>query len=175
MRWATVATIDMGQKEGAAVPLSRVGGAGSLSNTMSTRLRPTSVPSGILMHTAAWPQSTWAENWGLCQPLPRFGEQLGPHLSQCDLGRGLPPYEVAPWCIQPPFGYNRNGPKIGVCVPFFGKGKLGPHLAKCGLDQGPPPYEVPSWSIQPFGHNSHGPKIGDGGLSHLFGDRGSCL
>jgi len=31
-------------------------GAGSSPNTMSRRLRPTSVPSGILMHPAVWPQ-----------------------------------------------------------------------------------------------------------------------
>jgi len=50
-----LATIDVGQKEGGAVPLS-VGGAGSPSNTMSPGLRPTGVPSGILIHLAAWPQ-----------------------------------------------------------------------------------------------------------------------
>ena len=33
---------------------------------------------------------TWAESWGLC-PLE---EELGPHLAQCGLGRGLPPYQV---------------------------------------------------------------------------------
>ena len=27
-------------------------------------LKPTSIPSGILMHPAVWPQWTWAENWG---------------------------------------------------------------------------------------------------------------
>jgi len=26
-------------------------------------LRPTSIPSGILMHAAIWPQQIWAENW----------------------------------------------------------------------------------------------------------------
>ena len=25
----------------------------------------------------------------------RFGRELGPHLAQCSLGRGLPPYQVA--------------------------------------------------------------------------------
>jgi len=25
--------------------------------------RPTSVPSGIWIHPAIWPQETWAENW----------------------------------------------------------------------------------------------------------------
>ena len=31
--------------------------------------------------------------------------ELGPHLTQCRLGRGLPPYQVASWSIQP-FGHN---------------------------------------------------------------------
>ena len=34
---------------------------------MSPRPRPTSVPSGILVHPAIWPQQTWAENW-VCAP-----------------------------------------------------------------------------------------------------------
>jgi len=43
-----LATIDMGRRLTAAVPLS-VGGAGS-HLTMTPGLRPTSVPSGILIH-----------------------------------------------------------------------------------------------------------------------------
>ena len=27
-------------------------------------LEPASIPSGILMHLAVWPQQKWAENWG---------------------------------------------------------------------------------------------------------------
>ena len=50
-----LATTDTGQKVGAAVPLS-VGGAGSPSNTMSHGPRPTSTPSGILIHPTVWPQ-----------------------------------------------------------------------------------------------------------------------
>jgi len=61
-----LATIDIGQKEGASVSLS--GRAGSPSKTMWPRLRSTSVPTGILIHPAVWPQQTWAENWGLCSP-----------------------------------------------------------------------------------------------------------
>jgi len=48
-----LATIDIGRKFG-AVPLLE--GAGPSSNTMSSGLRPTSVPSGILIHPAVWPQ-----------------------------------------------------------------------------------------------------------------------
>jgi len=52
-----LATIDMGQKVGAAVPLSP-GVAKSPSNTMSPGPRPTYTPSGILIHSTVWPQCT---------------------------------------------------------------------------------------------------------------------
>jgi len=45
--------------------------------------------------------------------------ELGPHLTQCGLGQGLPPYQVASRSIQP-FGHNRYGPRIGGCAPFWG-------------------------------------------------------
>ena len=47
-----------------AVPL--LGGAATPSNTTSPGPRPTSMPSGILVYPAVWPQLTLAENWGLC-------------------------------------------------------------------------------------------------------------
>jgi len=43
-----------GRKEGAAVPLSRT--AGTTSNTMWPVPRSTSVPSGVFIHPAVWPQ-----------------------------------------------------------------------------------------------------------------------
>jgi len=46
--------IDMGRKEGAAVPLSWR--AGSPCNTMWPRPKSTSVPSGVFIHPAVWPQ-----------------------------------------------------------------------------------------------------------------------
>ena len=55
------------------------GGSGPLSDTMSPGSRPTSVPSGVLIHPAVWPQHTWAENWGLC-----------PFLGEC-------PTQYVPW------------------------------------------------------------------------------
>jgi len=51
-----LATIHMVPKVGAAVLLPW--GAGSPSNTMSPGPRPTSVPSGILIHPTVWPQYT---------------------------------------------------------------------------------------------------------------------
>jgi len=62
---------------------------GFSSNTMLPGARPTIIISGILIHPVVWPQQTWAENWG---PVPTFwGGELGPHLAQCGLGRGLTP------------------------------------------------------------------------------------
>ena len=78
-----VVTIDMGQK---------LGGVGVPFFLKSPGPRPTSIPSGILVHPAVWPQRTLAENWGLC---PFRGGKMGPHLTQCRIGRGLPPYQVA--------------------------------------------------------------------------------
>jgi len=81
-----LATIDIFQKLGAGAVSFFLGGAGSPSNTMSPQLRPTSVASSILI------QPFGHNRHGLLFP---FGEELGPHLTQCHLGRGLPPCEVA--------------------------------------------------------------------------------
>ena len=51
---------------GGALPLFGEGRAGSPSKTKSPGLRPSFIPSGILIHAAIWPQQIWAENWGLC-------------------------------------------------------------------------------------------------------------
>jgi len=84
--------------------------------------------------------------------------ELGPHLTQCGVGRGLPSYQVASWSNQP-FGHNRHGPKIGGCAPLGRVRELGPHLTQSGLGRGLPSYQMASWSIQPTGHNRHGPLI----------------
>ena len=68
------------------------GAAWSPSNTMWTGPKSTSVPSGVFIHPAAWPQYIWAESWGGAVPLL---EELGPHITQSRLGRGLTPYQVA--------------------------------------------------------------------------------
>jgi len=84
-----LATIDMNRKLGAVPLLGR--GTATPSNTTSPGPRFTSVPSGILIHPAVWPQRTLAENWGCIS----LGEgELGPHLTQCRLGCGLPPNQV---------------------------------------------------------------------------------
>ena len=62
----------MGRKEGSAVPLSPI--AGNPSNAKWPGPRSTSIPSGVLIHPAVWPQYTWAKNWG--GALPLFGEGI---------------------------------------------------------------------------------------------------
>jgi len=118
-------TTDIGRKVGGCFAHFR-GGAAFPPNTTSPRPRPTSVPSGILIHPAVWPQQTWAENRGLC----RFG------------GAGSPSNTVSPWprptslpsgMVIQPFGHNRHGLKIGAMLLFWGEGELGPHIMQCGL------------------------------------------
>jgi len=86
-----LATINTGRKLGTVLFLAR--GSWTQSNTMSPGPKPTSVPSGILIYPAVWPQRTWVKNWGT---VPFFGE-AGHHLTQCGrgLGRGLPPCQVS--------------------------------------------------------------------------------
>jgi len=71
-----------GPKTGGSAPFWG-GGAGSPSNTISLGPRPTSLPSGILIHPAIWPKQIWAEIGGLC---PFEEGELGPHLIQCGQG-----------------------------------------------------------------------------------------
>jgi len=85
------------------------GATGSPSNTNSPGSRPSSIPSDILIHAAIWPQQIWAENWGLC-PL-KWGE-MGPHLTQCGQGRGLPACQVSSWSVQP-FGHSARMSQTG--------------------------------------------------------------
>jgi len=68
-----------------------------------------------------------------------LGVELGSHLAQCGLGRGLSPCQVPSWSIRP-FGYNRHGPKIVGSAPFWG-GELGPHLTQYHLGRCLPLYQ----------------------------------
>ena len=80
-------------------------GAGSWvpSNAVWPGPRSISVPSGILIRPAVWPQWTWAENWwGLC---PLFGGKGWSPCNSKSLGPGLPPCQVSSWSTQP-FSYN---------------------------------------------------------------------
>jgi len=61
--------------------------------------------------------------------------ELGPHLTQCGLGRGLPPYQMLSWSIQP-FGHNRHGPRImrtqAKPAPINFKSGVAVHLSVAG-------------------------------------------
>jgi len=74
------------------------------SNTMLLGPRPISLPSAILIHPAFGHNRYGPKigGEGLCP----FGEgELGPHLTQCGHGWGLPGCQVSSWSIQP-FGHN---------------------------------------------------------------------
>jgi len=111
--------------------------------------------------------------------------ELGPHLTQCGQGRGLPARQVSSWSVQP-FGHRARtsqtgqtdwqrtdsigrtvlqtvAQKLGVS-PLFGGAQS--NLTRCCLSRGLLPYQVAqvaSWSILLFGHNRHQPKIGGAG------------
>ena len=68
-----LATTEIGRKLGELCPF-RGGGAGSTSNTKSPGRKPTSIPSGILIHPAIRPQQIWAENWWT---VPLWGRGAG--------------------------------------------------------------------------------------------------
>ena len=104
-----------------------------------------------------------------------FGE-LDPHLTQCRLDRGLPPYQVASWSIQL-FGHNRHGPKLGVLVwpPFVG----GSGVPSSTMLPGPRPTSVQSvilihpavWLQQTWAENWSGavPLLGRGSWVPIVG------
>ena len=68
-------------------------GAGTSSNTMWPGRRSTSVPSGVIIHPDVWSQYMGQNLGGLLCPSPFWGK-LSHHVTQCRLGRGLPPYQV---------------------------------------------------------------------------------
>ena len=130
------------------MPLS-VAGAGSPSNTMWSQRRPTSIPSGILIHPAVYHNKHDPKIGESCHPpFSGGGGKLGPHLTQCRLGRGL---LHTKWQSIQPFGHNGHGPKIGGCAPSGGPGSPSNTMWR---GQGLPPCQVSSLSIQPFGNNT---------------------
>ena len=88
---------------------------------MPLGLRPTSLPSGILIHPAIWPQQILTKNWGLC---PFGGEAAGSPSNTMSLG--LRPRSIASGILSiQSFGHNRCGPKFGGAPPPFGEGGAG--------------------------------------------------
>ena len=74
---------------------------------------------------------------------PLLGE-LHSHLTQCLLGRGLPPYL---WHLDPcsPLATRNTGRKLGGLCPLFGEGELGSHLKT--IWPGSRPTAVPSFIL----------------------------
>jgi len=127
----------MGQKLGGVGVPFFLGVAGSPSNTKWPGLRPTSIPSGIYLSPSSRLATT--DIGRKLGAVPREGE-LGPHPTQCQVGRGLPLYQVASWPMHP-FCHNRRGPKIGGLRPFLGSGARSPSST---VWPGPRPTSMPS-------------------------------
>ena len=74
-------TIALGQKLGGGCALFCWLDLGPIERKVAWR--PTSIPSGILIHPVVWRQRIWPKIGG-CAPLGKG--KLGPHLTQCRLG-----------------------------------------------------------------------------------------
>jgi len=63
-----------------------------------------------------------------------LGGELGPNVTQCRLGRRLPPYLSTKWHLDPPsrLATIYVGRKLGAPLPFW-RGALGPHLTQSRL------------------------------------------
>jgi len=81
---------------------------------------------------------------GAAMPLSGREGELCPHLTQCHLGWGLPPYQMA-YSSIPVFGDNRHGPKSGAAVPLLGR-ELGYHLTQCACAKA---YLCTKWHLDP--------------------------
>ena len=124
LRWATVITIDMGRKKGGAVcPFRGELEPRLIQCGLGRGLLPYHVASSSIQpfgHNKHGPKTGWCcalcfwatayfdikwhlgpssrlfmemgRKLGLC---PFRGAELGPHLTQCRLGRGLSPYQLA--------------------------------------------------------------------------------
>ena len=115
---------------------------------MSLWSRPTSIPSGILMHAAVWPQYAWAKKCGDLSPFWRGG--AGSPSNTVSLGcrrtfllSGIIFIHLA----------TRDMGQILGAVSLWG-GDLGFYVTQCGQGRGLPACQVSSRSVQLFGHNT---------------------
>jgi len=111
-----LATINMGRNLERAVPMGR----GVELGPHLTQCSKCHLDSSSRLATSNMGRKLGGR---LC-PFFQQGE-LGLHLAQCGLGRGLPPYHMASRCMQP-FGHNRYGPKAGGCAPLAEGGARSP-------------------------------------------------
>ena len=129
-----LATVDIGQKLGGAVPF--FWGSWVPIERKIAWPRPTSTPSGILVHPAVWPQQTLVEHWELC---PFRGGAAGSPSNTLLLS--LRPTSVPSGFLVQMFGHNTHGPKIGGLCPILGRGAGSPFNTK---SPGPRPSSIPS-------------------------------
>ena len=101
------------------MPLSRRGG--TPSNTMWHGPRSTSVPRGVFIHPAIWPQYTWSKNWAGVS-MPSLQEVAGSPSST--MWPGLRPTSMpSATLIHPAVWPNRHWPKIAEGLrPLLGEG-----------------------------------------------------
>ena len=107
-------------------------------------------------------------------PLSGRGVELGLHLTQCDRGQGLPPYQVASlFLIHPAVWAQQTWPKMGLgAVPLWG-----PESPSNTMSLGTRYTSLPSGTFihPPFGHNTHGPRIRAAVPSFFLGELGPHL
>jgi len=75
----------------------------NVSHILSPYTPATMNKSSAVAETDDRARAKWAEKWGWAAVPLSVGE-LGPHLTQYRLGRGIPPYQVVSWSIRP-FGH----------------------------------------------------------------------
>jgi len=88
---------------------------------------PTSIPSGILVHPAVWPQRSLAENLGTACPFREGGAEsqsntMSPTLRPITVRSGI--------LIHTTVWYNRHRPKIRGLRSLFGEGAGSPSNTK---------------------------------------------
>jgi len=134
-------TINMGRKFR--------GRAGYPSNTKSPGLRPTSVPSTILIHPAVWPKKHGPKIWGL-RPLlgggagsPSNTKSPGPRPSS------IPSDILIHAAIWPQRIWAENWGAVSL----WRRGARSPSETMW-QGRGLPTCKVSSWSVKPFGHNT---------------------
>jgi len=93
-------------------------------------LRPTCLPSGILIHPAV--EATIDMGRKLGAPLRFGGGELGPHLTQCRLSRE---YLLTKWHLDPSSHLDTTDMcgKLAGALPHFRGGELSTHLTQCRL------------------------------------------
>jgi len=113
-----LAAIDMGRNEGGRCAPFHGGKMGPhlIQCGLGRGLPTYQLSSGILIHTAVWPQQIWAKKWGLC-PLSLGGDGFPSYT----MWHGPRPTSVANGIlIHPRLATTDMGQKLGAVPPFLG-------------------------------------------------------